>query len=74
MHQPSHSSLPVQVLLQMESEERLDSQVHFNISKENREGESEREIEGDRDEGVDSCGTEQSVSELFMSSLLCKGG
>jgi hypothetical protein len=72
----SHSSLPLQVLLQIESEERLDSHVHFSISKEGREGESEEVGEGEGEGeiyGDDYCGTEQSASELFMSSLLCKG-
>jgi hypothetical protein len=71
---PSHSSLPLQVLLQIESEERLDSHVHFSISKEGREGESEGVEEGEGEiYGDDYCGTEQSASELFISSLLCKG-
>lgn len=70
MSEASHSSLPLQVLLQIESEERLNSQVHFSILKEDREEESdgEGEIKGD-----DCCNTEQASSELFMASLLCKG-
>jgi hypothetical protein len=75
MVEPSNSSLPLQVLLQIESEERHDSHVQFSISKEDRKGESEGvgEREGEI-YGDDCCSTEQSASELFMSSLLCKGG
>lgn len=54
----------------MESEERHDSQVHFSILKEDREEESDGEGEI---KGNDCSDTEQSASELFMASLLCKG-